>query len=78
MQETLAALNAALNFSAGVLLVTGYVAIKRGAAERHKKLMISALVVSVLFLVSYLTRMALAARNGESSNQTLRRSTHRL
>ena len=60
MQETLAALNAALNFTAGVLLVTGYVAIKRGDAERHKKLMISALVVSVLFLVSYLTRMALA------------------
>ena len=60
MQETLAALNAALNAVAGVMLVLGYVAIKRGDPERHKRLMLSALAVSVLFLISYVTRMVLA------------------
>ncbi|MGE0266874.1 MAG: DUF420 domain-containing protein [Candidatus Omnitrophota bacterium] len=48
-------INACLNFSAGVLLVLGYKAIKRGDQMAHRKLMISALVVSTVFLISYLT-----------------------
>jgi len=49
-----AALNASLNGTSAVLLACGYAAIRAGKRETHKKLMISALVVSCAFLVSYL------------------------
>lgn len=49
----LPALNATLNGIASVLLVTGYVFIRRGQWRRHRACMISALVVSGLFLTSY-------------------------
>jgi uncharacterized membrane protein YozB (DUF420 family) len=48
-------LNACLNGAAGVLLVLGYLRIRRGERERHKTLMIAATVVSACFLASYLT-----------------------
>ena len=48
-------LNAALNALSGVLLVTGLVFIKRGRKDLHRACMLSALCVSALFLVSYLT-----------------------
>ena len=47
------ALNALLNGIAGVLLVAGYVAIKGGRREVHKRFMISAVCVSAAFLISY-------------------------
>ena len=47
--------NAALNALSTVLLVIGFVLIRSGRREQHKKVMISALVVSSVFLVSYLT-----------------------
>jgi len=47
-------LNAALNGLAAVLLVTGVLRIKAGQEAAHKKLMLSAFAVSVLFLCSYL------------------------
>ncbi len=50
----LPALNAVLNATAAILLVTGYRLIRTGRRETHKKVMISAFGVSVLFLVSYL------------------------
>lgn len=50
----LPAINASLNAIATVLLGSGYVAIKRGNKELHKKLMISALLVSAAFLGCYL------------------------
>jgi uncharacterized membrane protein YozB (DUF420 family) len=46
-------LNAALNLSSAVLLVFGYVSIKRRRIETHRRLMLSACVVSALFLTSY-------------------------
>ena len=49
-----AALNAALNGTSGVLLACGYVAIRSGKRETHKKFMISAFVVSCAFFLSYL------------------------
>jgi uncharacterized membrane protein YozB (DUF420 family) len=55
----LASLNATLNMTAFVLMTLGWLAIKRGERERHKKLMISAFVASCVFLISYLTRFAL-------------------
>jgi len=48
------ALNAALNGVSALLLAAGYMAIRSGKRELHKKLMISAFVVSCAFLVSYL------------------------
>ena len=46
--------NAALNATATVLLISAFVAIRKGNRELHKKLMLSACAVSVLFLISYL------------------------
>jgi putative membrane protein len=50
---TLPPVNAALNGVAAVLLATGYVFVRRGNVARHRACMVSALVVSALFLVSY-------------------------
>ncbi len=50
----LPALNAILNGSAAVLLVIAFVLIKRGRREAHKRVMLAAFTVSVLFLISYL------------------------
>jgi putative membrane protein len=49
----LPALNATLNAISTVLLVTGWVLIKRGDRRRHKAFMIAALITSALFLTSY-------------------------
>jgi putative membrane protein len=57
--ELLPPWNAFLNATSGVLLVAGRVAIAGGQRERHRKLMVAAVAVSALFLVSYLTRVAL-------------------
>jgi uncharacterized membrane protein YozB (DUF420 family) len=49
-----AALNASLNGLSAVLLAGGYVAIRRGNVNVHKRFMISAFCVSTVFLISYL------------------------
>jgi uncharacterized membrane protein YozB (DUF420 family) len=49
----LPAVNATLNGLAALLLVTGYVFIRRGNRARHQQCMLGALGVSALFLVSY-------------------------
>jgi uncharacterized membrane protein YozB (DUF420 family) len=46
-------LNAALNATSFLLLVTAFYQIKRGNVGAHRKLMLSALAVSALFLISY-------------------------
>jgi uncharacterized membrane protein YozB (DUF420 family) len=45
--------NAAINTGVALLLILGFVLIKRGQREAHKKVMTAALVLSALFLVSY-------------------------
>jgi putative membrane protein len=47
-------LNAVLNATCALLLVTGYVLIRRRNIRAHKACMVSAFLVSTLFLVSYL------------------------
>lgn len=47
-------LNAILNASASVFLLLGYRAIRRGDRVQHKKWMVIALILSILFLTSYL------------------------
>jgi uncharacterized membrane protein YozB (DUF420 family) len=49
----LPALNAALNATSAVLLVCGYVLIRTGRRVLHKRIMLTALVSSTAFLVSY-------------------------
>lgn len=46
--------NASLNGCAGILLVAGYIAIRRRRETFHKTCMLSALVVSIVFLACYL------------------------
>lgn len=47
--------NALLNATATVLLVVGYALIKRGQEQAHKRAMLAAFAVSILFLACYLT-----------------------
>lgn len=48
-------LNAALNATSFLLLVAAFYQIRRGNVQAHRRLMLSALAVSALFLVSYVT-----------------------
>ena len=52
---SLPALNAALNGTAALFLLTGYVLIRRGHRQMHKRCMLAALTASALFLTSYVT-----------------------
>ena len=49
----LPALNASLNALASVFLVIGYVLIRNGRRDAHKRCMLMALTTSALFLISY-------------------------
>ncbi len=51
----LPSLNAILNSTSALLLITGYILIRRGRRTAHKACMLSALGVSMLFLITYLT-----------------------
>jgi uncharacterized membrane protein YozB (DUF420 family) len=51
----LPAVNAGLNAVSALLLLAGYVCIRRGKREAHRNLMATAFVTSTLFLISYLT-----------------------
>ena len=53
--SALPALNAGLNATCALLLVTGYLCIRRRRVLAHKLCMGSAFAVSTLFLISYLT-----------------------
>ena len=50
----LPAVNATLNATCAVLLVIGWILIKRGRIRKHRAVMIAAVCVSALFLASYL------------------------
>src|SRR5215212_8223689 len=52
--KDLPALNASLNALSAVLLITGYILIRRRKLIAHRNVMIAALVSSTLFLTSYL------------------------
>ena len=50
----LPAVNAILNATCGVLLVWGYILIRRRRKQAHKRVMITAFVISCAFLTCYL------------------------
>lgn len=54
-KEILAALNATLNGTAGVLLALAFAFIKRGKVRAHAWTMVAALATSAVFLVFYVT-----------------------
>lgn len=54
MTETLPAVNATLNAVSTVLLLLGYKFIRERNIEKHRRVMITAFVISVVFLACYL------------------------
>jgi uncharacterized membrane protein YozB (DUF420 family) len=50
----LPSLNAVLNSLSAILLICGFVMIRKGKVSAHKAFMVSAFVTSILFLTSYL------------------------
>lgn len=50
-----ASANAVINFIVTILLIAGFVTVKKGNYQLHKKIMMTAMVLSVLFLVSYIS-----------------------
>ena len=70
----LPAVNATLNGTAAVLLIAGYVQIRRKQIDAHQKCMLAAFTTSALFLVSYLIYHALVgsvAFTGQGPIRTL-------
>ena len=53
--EDLPSLNAVLNGTSAALLIVGYLCIRRKKIAAHRACMVSAFVISTLFLVSYVT-----------------------
>lgn len=68
------ALNAALNLTCFIFLVLGRMAIAREDVATHKRRMLGAFIVSSVFLVSYLIRVATTGTHrypGEGWDKTL-------
>lgn len=57
---SLPGVNATLNAIAAVLLAIGFVLIRRKRIQAHRRVMLSAFGVSVVFLISYLVHHAIA------------------
>ena len=58
--SALPALNATLNATSGILLLAGWLMIRRGRIAAHRRCMVAAFVTSCLFLVSYVVYHAQA------------------
>lgn len=63
--DRLALVNAILNGASGVLLFVGRRMIKAGKRETHRRFMIATVITSAVFLVSYLTRVALSGTHAD-------------
>lgn len=59
LNDRLALLNASLNGLSFLALVYGWTRVRAGDREGHRKAMTAAFAISVVFLISYLTRVAL-------------------
>ena len=51
----LPAINAGLNGASAVLLISGFIFIRRKQQSAHAQCMIGAVICSILFLISYIT-----------------------
>jgi putative membrane protein len=63
--DTLAMVNAILNGTSAVLLLSGRVAVAKKKVVTHRALMIAAFVTSTVFLISYLARVALTGAHND-------------
>ena len=68
----LPALNATLNATAAVFLVTGYILIKLGRRRLHKRCMLAALAASSAFLTSYVIYHATTGSRPFAGRGTIR------
>lgn len=57
MSAWLPHVNAALNLAITILVASGYVAIRRGNRGLHPRLMVTALILGVVFVVGYVTQV---------------------
>jgi protein SCO1/2/putative membrane protein len=62
--ETFPVINATLNGASAVLLLAGFLFIKKGRVTAHVTMMLSALVTSTAFLACYLTYHYLRVKQG--------------
>ena len=70
----LAGTNATLNLSSAVLLMFGWVFIRRGDRRRHRLSMLGAVATSSLFLIFYVTRFMITGTHsfaGEGAAKTI-------
>lgn len=73
--DWLALVNAGLNATSAIALVTGFVYIRRKVVDKHKRSMLTAVGASALFLVFYVTRMALTGTH-EFAGEGLARTVY--
>lgn len=68
-----ALINACINTLVSILLIAGMVAVKRKSYLLHKKLMLAAMLLSIVFLVSYISHHLLAGdtRFGDSNHDNI-------
>jgi len=67
-----ATVSAAINSAVAVLLVAGLLTAKQRKFELHKKIMMTAIVLSVLFLVSYIAHHLFAGETSFGGSGTLK------
>lgn len=67
-----ARINAIINSTVSVLLVAALIAVKRKSYEWHKRLMMTAMVLSIFFLVSYIAHHLLAGDTKFGGEGTIR------
>jgi putative membrane protein len=70
--DALAAVNASLNATSAVALLTGLVLIRRRNAHAHRRAMLTAVTASAIFLVFYVTRVALTGTHEFAGEGTAR------
>jgi putative membrane protein len=65
--------NACINSAVSILLIIGMIAIKRRNYQLHKNLMLAAMVLSIVFLFSYISHHLLAGdtRFGDSNHDNI-------
>lgn len=67
-----AAISAMLNTTVSILLIVAFIAVRNKNYQLHKRLMLVAIVLSVLFLVSYISHHLLAGETKYGGIGTLR------
>lgn len=67
-----ARINAIINSTVSVLLVAALIAVKRNSFEWHKRLMMTAMILSIFFLVSYIAHHLLAGDTKFGGEGTIR------